>query len=446
MAVRWDVREHWELALHLGRWLLLCLPVAGVTGSLVALFLWLLDWATRTRWEFPWLMGFLPLAGIGIAVVYHRLGRGSEGGNNLVMEQIHHPGGGVPRRMAPLVLVATVVTHLFGGSAGREGTAVQMGGSVASGFARRFGLDHDETRVLLMAGVAAGFGAVFGTPLAGAIFAIEVLTIGRLRHDAIIPCLMAAMMGDWVCTAWGVGHTHYHIATVLASQGEKLTAPLEPLLLGKVALAAVAFGLASVLFAQLSHRLGAAFRRTIPVYWLRPVAGAVLVLGGAWMLGTTDYLGLGVTTADGSGVSIVNAFHEGGATPWSWLWKTLLTAVTISSGFKGGEVTPLFFIGATLGNTLAVAMGAPVDLLAALGFVAVFAGATNTPLACTIMGVELFGAEYLHYFATACFVAYLVSGHHSIYTAQRVHTRKGTHQHFSSAGVPVGETKGRPRS
>jgi H+/Cl- antiporter ClcA len=156
------------------------------------------------------------------------------------------------------------------------------------------------------------------------------------------------------------------------------------------------------------------------------VVGAALVLGITWMLGTRDYLGIGVTTATGEGVSIVNAF-TGGATPWSWFWKLLLTAITLSSGFKGGEVTPLFFVGATLGAALAGVLGVPVDLLAGIGFIAVFAGATNTPLACTIMGVELFGSQYLIYFATACFFAYLFSGHSGIYLSQRIGFAKGNH-------------------
>ncbi len=424
MPLRWDAREHLTLGWYLLRWTAIVAPVAAATGSLVALFLWLLDVATKTRWQHPSLLWFLPLAGVAIVLVYHRFGKESEGGNNLVMDRIHEPGGGVPKRMAPLVLIGTVVTHLFGGSAGREGTAVQMGGSVAQAFADLFRLSKDDTRTLLMCGIAAGFGAVFGTPLTGALFAVEVLALGRMRHAALIPCLVASIGGDLVCTAWGIGHTHYAIALPVSYSGHGLVA-LDPLLVGKVALASIAFGLASVLFAELSHSLSALFKRYVPVIWLRPIIGAAVVLGITWVLGTRDYLGLGVTTADGGGVSIVNAFREGGATSWSWLWKIILTAVTISSGFKGGEVTPLFFVGATLGNVLGGLMGVPVDLMAGLGFIAVFSGATNTPLACTVMGIELFGSEYAIYFAMACFLAYLFSGHSGIYLSQRVGIAKG---------------------
>jgi H+/Cl- antiporter ClcA len=319
-----------------------------------------------------------------------------------------------------------VVTHLFGGSAGREGTAVQMGGSIAQVFVRPFRLNEEDTRILLSAGVAAGFGAVFGTPLTGAVFALEVLALGKMRYNALIPCLMGSVLGDFFCTAWGIGHTPYHIS----GAAMQITLPvfrIDPLLSAKIILASVAFGLAGFLFAELTHTFQRLFKRFVSVYWLRPVVGAALVMGITWLLGTRDYLGIGVTTATGQGVSIVNAFTAGGATYWSWFWKLLLTAITLSSGFKGGEVTPLFFVGATLGAALANLLGVPVDLLAGVGFIAVFAGATNTPLACTIMGVELFGSQYLLYFAMACFFSYLFSGHSGIYLSQRIGIAKGNH-------------------
>lgn len=425
MPIRWDFKEHLSLGKYVLRWFFLVLPMAALVGSAVALFLWMLHEATVMRWEHPWLVYLLPLAGIAIVVSYKRYGKNAEGGNNLVMEQIHEPGGGVPLRMAPLVLLGTVITHLFGGSAGREGTAVQMGGSIAQVFTGPFKLNEGDTRILLTAGVAAGFGAVFGTPLTGAVFALEVLALGSMRYNALIPCLMASVMGDFFCTAWGIGHTHYHISGA-AMQISLPEFRIDPLLAAKIAVASVAFGLAGFLFAELTHSFQKLFKRFVPAYWVRPIVGAALVLGISWLLGTRDYLGIGVTTATGEGVSIVNAF-TGGVTSWSWFWKLLLTAITLSAGFKGGEVTPLFFVGATLGAALAGVLGVPVDLLAGVGFIAVFAGATNTPLACTIMGVELFGSQYLIYFATGCFLAYLFSGHSGIYLSQRIGFAKGNH-------------------
>ncbi len=411
-----NIREHLGSLWQLLRWTVLVLPVAVLAGSASALFLWALDQVTRLRWEHGWLLFLLPVAGLAVGWLYHTFGRRAEGGSNLIMEEIHEPGGGVPGRMAPLVLVGTLITHLFGGSAGREGTAVQMGGSLASVYARLGRIHPANLRVLLMAGVAAGFGSVFGTPLTGAIFAMEVLVVGRMQYDALIPVLVASLVGDFTCTAWGIHHAVYHIDFAGAAGGTHF---LDGPLLGKVVLVAILFGLASQLFAELTHTLKEQFTRFIAYAPLRPAVGGILVIALVYLLGTRDYLGIGVTSPEPGAVTILSAFNPGGAPPWSWWWKLLFTAVTLASGFKGGEVTPLFFIGATLGHTLAVLLGAPVDLFAALGFIAVFAGATNTPLACTMMGIELFGAHHTVYFAVACCVAYLFSGHSGIYSGQR---------------------------
>ena len=417
--------EQLRIARHLIRWSLLVLPVSVAVGSMVALFLWLLESATQIRQANLWLITLLPLAGVGIYWLYRRWGKHSEAGNNLIMDEIHAPGGGIPFRMAPLVLVTTVITHLFGGSAGREGTAVQMGGSVADYFAKKFGLRHEDKRILLMSGMAAGFGAVFGTPLTGAIFALEVLAVGRIKYDALMPCLIASLLADIVCSSFPIHHTHYSIGySAKQAMGALSFIHFDLVLLLQVLIAGACFGLASFAFAELSHSIKALSQRWIARKWLVPVVGGLLVLGISGLLGTTDYLGLGVSAPHEGGVSIVSAFSAGGADSFSWLWKLLLTAITLSMGFKGGEVTPLFFIGATLGNTLAMLLGAPVDLFAGLGFIAVFAGATNTPLACTMMGIELFGSENTIYFGIACFTAYYFSGHTGIYTSQRVAVSK----------------------
>lgn len=426
MSFRWSPREHLALSAYVVKWFCLAAPVAAAVGSACALFLWSLERATQARLGMPWLLFGLPLAGIGINVLYTNFGRGVEGGNNLLMDAIHghEQGDGavvVPTRMAPLVLVATVVTHLCGGSAGREGTAVQMGGAIASAVGRRLRLTHADMRTLLMVGIAAGFGGVFGTPLTGAVFAMEVLAVGRMNYDALLPCLIAAIIGDWACGAWGVQHTHYAISATASHLGGS---PLNGLLAAKVAIAAIAFGLTSVLFAELTHGISHAFKQAIARPWLRPVVGGVLVIALVYALGTRDYLGLGVSSPDPHAVTILACFQPHGANDWSWWWKLLFTAITLGSGFKGGEVTPLFFIGAALGNVFGRLLGAPVDLFAGLGFVAVFAGATNTPLACTIMGIELFGSEYTLYFTIACFLAYLFSGHSGIYLSQRIGTPK----------------------
>lgn len=415
--------EQPAIAYHLALWFVRVVPVSIAVGLLVALFLWLLDLVTQLRWDNLWIIILLPLAGVSIVWLYKIAGKQADAGNNLILDEIHKPGGGVPTRMTPLILITTLITHLFGGSAGREGTAVQMGGSISSLFARWFHLKHEDKRILLMCGMAAGFSAVFGTPVTGAIFALEVLTIGRIKYDALIPCLMASALAHITTMATGITHTQYSISTPLPS-GSWFLFPLDLLLVGKALAAGAVFGIVSFIFSELTHRIKTKSHQYFKYPLLIPVAGGVLVIGISYLLGTWDYLGLGVSTPHANGISIVSAFNEGGATYWSWSIKLLLTAITIGMGFKGGEVTPLFFIGATLGNTLAVLFGAPVDLFAGLGFIAVFAGATNTPIACTMMGIELFGGEYVLYYAIACFTAYYFSGHTGIYSAQRIAVTK----------------------
>jgi H+/Cl- antiporter ClcA len=415
--------EQLNIAKELLRWTLLIFPVSISVGLLVAFFLWLLDVATKMRWQHMWLIFLLPMAGIFISWLYEQFGKDAVKGNNLVIDEIHQPGGGVPVAMTPLILFTTVITHLFGGSAGREGTAVQMGGSIASLFAKWFKLVDEHKSILLMCGMAAGFAAVFGTPVTGAIFALEVLAIGRIKYDALIPCLIASIIAHITCISCGIHHTQYAIAYTTNGSSFFPHIDFDIILLLKVIVAAVLFGLASYTFAKLTHFIKNKSNELVPKKWLIPVIGAVLIVGISYLIGNFNYLGLGVTNPN-NGPSIVNAFHADGATYFSWFWKLLLTAITLGMGFKGGEVTPLFFIGAALGNTLATISGAPIDLFAGLGFIAVFAGATNTPLACTLMGIELFGGANIIYYAVACFTAYYFSGHAGIYQSQKTAVAK----------------------
>ncbi|MXV50620.1 voltage-gated chloride channel protein [Pedobacter sp. HMF7647] len=419
------MKDQFSIFKQLIRWTIWILPVALVTGSIVSLFLWLLNWAIHFRFSHSWLLFLLPLAGLLIHVIYQSAGKSSEKGNNLIIEQIHQDEGDIPWQMAPIILITTIMTHLFGGSAGREGTAVQIGGSVGSFFGNVFKLNGANRQIILTASVAAGFGAVFGTPLTGAVFAMEVLTIGKIQYRALLPSLMAAIIGDITVSAWHVSHVQYHIDDL----------PYTPLFISnlfhfdlllffKVIIASAVFGFASYLFTMMTHTIKKAGLKFFKTKWMIPVAGGLIIIGLTLLIGAPDYLSLGVNPEYPGAVTISSAFHTGGSHGWSWLWKTLYTSITLGSGFKGGEVTPLFYIGATLGNSLSDLLNAPVSLFAALGFIAVFAGATNTPIACTFMGIELFGGEHAILFATACFTAYYFSGHSGIYGAQRIEIAK----------------------
>lgn len=392
------------------KWIFICILIGFFSGSASAILLVSLEWAAQYRDHNTWIIWFLPIGGLGIGLLYHYYGASVVKGNNLLLEEYEAPKKTIPLKMAPFVLFGTIVTHLFGGSAGREGTAVQMGGSIADQFTKIFQLDQIDRKTLIIMGISAGFASVFGTPLAGALFALEVLFFSKISFKSIFLSFTVAFIAFFTVELWDVKHSHYSIPIVPQFGIENLLwiIPIS-----------ILFGLAAMLFSRSTHFWGTLFSKTIPYPPLRPFVGGFIFAVAMYFISTTKYLGLGVPIIEES-FSKPSEYYD-------FLLKILFTGFTLGAGFKGGEVTPLFFIGATLGSSLSFFIPLPLALLAGMGFVAVFSGATHTPIACTVMGMELFGIDSGLYIGIACFIAYLASGSVGIYHSQIV---KGPKYHL----------------
>ena len=387
------------------KWVAIILFTAVSIGTATAFFLKALDFVTSWRDHHIWIVNFLPLAGLIIGLAYYYAANVITKGNNLIIEAYHNaekeqPPSTIPFVMAPLIFISTLLTHLGGGSAGREGTAVQIGGAIADRCTQIFSLSPTQRKTILLMGVSAGFAAVFGTPWAGAVFALEMMSFQKIKFENTIPCLAAALGAHYVCLAWQVHHTIYTVNNISAISLKTI---------GWSLLAGVLFGLTAFLFLH-THKIFEKLFSMIKFPPLRPVLGGIVIAFCIVATRNTTFIGLGIP-------SIIEAFSSP-AGNFDFALKILLTCFTLSAGFKGGEVTPLFFIGATLGSILISFIPLPIAMLAAMGFVAVFAGATNCVVASIIMGIEMFGIQAGFFVAIASIVAYFTSGKNSIYSAK----------------------------
>lgn len=399
-------KEPLSRARHLARWVALAFLVGVLSGLLSAAFIEALNWATDTRDANDWLVFTLPLAGLIVGCSYHYLGRGLERGSNLLIDQIHSQTEWIPFRLTPLIFGASVVSHVAGGSTGREGAALQLAAGVTDPISKRLGLNPADRSLMLITAIAGGFGSVFGIPVAGAVFALEVQRVGRVRYEALVPAFVASFAGDAVVRGLGIEHTHFPQMPDIAWSGS---------LAWKIVLFGLISGLIASTFVRITHLIKDTLKRYVAWYPARPFIGgvvlAILILSFGWR----DYSGLSIPLA-------LEAMN--GSVAGQWGTKLLLTSLTIGSGFVGGEFIPLFVIGALAGASYAHIIGANVVVFAIIGSITVLAGATNSPLACTMIGIELFGGQGLTFFAVACATAYATSGHNGIYHAQRVSAHK----------------------
>jgi len=395
------IHKVWLYAKALGKWLVLAAVIGELCGFIGSAFHIGVGLATEFRGEHPWLLYCLPLAGLAVVAVY-RLLRTEGRGTNDIIDAVH-VGKELPFFLLPSIFIGTVLTHLCGGSAGREGAALQMGGTIGYQASRLFHLDDRDTRTATLCGMAAFFSALFGTPLAATMFAIMVISVGSFYHAAFIPCFTASLVSYGISLWLGVEPTRFTVSVPALQAGDLM----------RVAILAALCAFVSAIFCNVLHFTEHQLARRIPNPWLRAVAGGIAVIALTLLCGTTDYngAGMGVITA---------AIEEGMARPEAFLLKILFTAVTLAAGFKGGEVVPSFFIGATFGCVAAPLLGLPAGFGAALGLVSVFCGATNCPVSSIFLSVELFGGEGVLYFALACGVSYMLSGYNGLYSSQTI--------------------------
>ena len=379
--------------------------VVGVIGGGVAFaFLRTLSWANTTRLDHGNLIYFLPLAGLLIGLMYHHFGERVANGSNLVLEEIHEPGAGVPKRMAPMVFVATAISHLFGASTGREGAGIQITASIADGLAKPFSPSPETRKLLLITAISAAFGGLFGVPIGGAVFALEVQENGHIRYEAMLPALIAGVIGYEIIESLNIEH----LVT-----GTLLNVDLSLALSWKLIVLSAVCSILAISFIQLTHFVHRAAHSLIKWQPLRPVVGGCIVLLLVLVSGTRDYLGVSAHLAEDAFAGAV------GIAVGAFAWKLVFTSVSLGTGFIGGEMVPLFIIGALAGALTGQLLGASIPLFAAIGMMATFAAASNTPIACIVIGVELFGAGEILPLALTCILAYALSGRRGIYHSQK---------------------------
>ena len=392
----------WHFLWAFLRWSLLAILVGAVCGLVGTAFHVCVNFATQWRGALEWLLYLLPVGGVVIVWLYHRLGQSSSLGTDRLFTSIQDRTA-VPVAMAPLIFVATFLTHLLGGSAGREGAALQLGGSLGSDVGRLLRLNEDDRRTLTMVGMGALFAALFGTPLTATLFVMEVLCMGHVVYSSFVPCIVASLTAFGVSLLLHMEPEGYALAVV---PGLNWLSALQ--VTGLAALCAVL----SVIFCAVMHVSGHSFKKWMKNPYVRAIAGGAAIIALTLLVGTRDY--------NGAGAQVIERAIEGEARPWDFILKLIFTAITLGCGYKGGEIVPTFFVGATFGCVVGPLLGMNPGFAAAIALVATFCGNTNCPVASVFLGIELFGGQAVPLFALACAVSYMLSGYSSLYHNQLI--------------------------
>lgn len=348
-----------------------------------------------------YLIPFLGLSGLLIVFIYRRYGKESQKGMGLIFEAGNHGRKEIPKRLIPLIVFSTWLSHLFGASVGREGVAVQIGGVIGHTIGKKLSTE-EAAKISLITGMAAGFAGLFQTPIAASFFAIEILMLGKIEYQALMPALVASYVASETSHYLGLEKFSFHISSSIQ---------IEPVTLLKLLFVAICFGLVGRLFAVSLAFMKAKVAKKIENPYQRILLLGIVLSIGLLLLHLDRYAGLGTNL-------IAQSFHGGAINGYDWLLKLIFTVLSISAGFQGGEVTPLFAIGSSLGVTLALWLGLPVELIAAAGYVSIFSAATNSYFGPIFIAAEVFGFGSVQYILPIMTIAYVINGNASIYAQE----------------------------
>ncbi len=384
------------------KWILIAVVTGIVIGAVGAAFSIAMAAATHAQQRYPWLLYFLPVAGLLIVSWYYLFHDKHDQGTNLVISAIRS-GEEVPLKMAPLIFVATVLTHLCGGSAGREGAALQIGASIGNGIGKVFHFNEDDKRVMIMCGMSACFCALFGTPMTAAIFSMEVVSVGVMYYAALVPCVIASLTAHAIAAFLGVSWESFPVGAIAFTIKNACI----------IGILAILCACVSVIFCEILHRTTALFRKHISNHFLRALVGGALIIALTLLAGSRDYNGAGMDV-------IARCFESGTINPLAFLWKMVFTAITLSCCYKGGEIVPTLFVGATFGCLFSMISGFQAPLCIAVGMGSLFCGVTNSPIASLLLCFELFGYDCMPFYLLAISLSYMLSGYHGLYSSQKI--------------------------